>query len=78
LKADQIAVAIKRPTALSGKELAHAWRIVAFCPLPAKYSKAAPMETWSDLSWPAASYGAARDAILKHIEELIQRLTSEE
>ncbi|HEY6253119.1 MAG TPA: hypothetical protein VI685_24435 [Candidatus Angelobacter sp.] len=78
LKADGIALETKRPQVLSGKDTAHARRIVAFCPIPSKYSKKTPVETWNDVSWPAASYGPARDAILKHLEELMKELKAEE
>lgn len=77
LKADGVPSEMKRPQALSQKDAAHALRIVAFCRLPAKYSRMAPVETWDDVPPPSANYGLARDAILKHVRELIRQLEPE-
>src|SRR5215469_9826214 len=74
LAADGIAVETKRPQALSPKDAAHARRIVAFFPVPARYAKTVLVENWADVPWPGASYSVARDAILKHLQELIKEL----
>ncbi len=78
LQAESVASEMKRPQALSQEDAAHALRIVAFCPLPAKYSRMAPVETWDDVPSTSANYGLARDAILKHLKELIRELKRDE
>lgn len=77
LKADGVAVETKQPQALSARDVARAQRIVAFCPIPAKYSKKVPVENWSEVPWTPESYGVARDAILKRLEELIKNLQAQ-
>jgi arsenate reductase (thioredoxin) len=77
LKADGVLSDTKRPQALSPKDAAQAVRIVAFCPLPARYSRMAPVETWNDVPPTGANYGLARDAILKHVKELMEQLKLE-
>ena len=74
LKADEVPFELKHPLALSRKDTAHALRIVAFTPIPAEYSKLAPVETWNDVPPTSENYGLARDAILRHLEELIRQL----
>jgi arsenate reductase (thioredoxin) len=74
LKADGVPSGLKRPRALSQQDAIHALRIVAFCPLPRKYSHLAPVETWSDVPATSANYPLARDAILKHLRELVGQL----
>jgi protein-tyrosine-phosphatase len=77
LKSDGIPFESTHPQRLSTKDAAQARQIVTFCPLPAKYSKLAPVEAWSDVPLPSANYGRARDAILSHLRQLIGRLKSE-
>jgi protein-tyrosine-phosphatase len=77
LKADGIEPDTKRPTALSAKDASHALRIVAFLPIPAEYSKIAPVQTWDDVPPTSENYPAARDAILKHLKELLSELAQD-
>ena len=74
LQADEVRFELKRPLALSRNDAAGALRIVAFTPIPAEYSKLAPVETWGDVPPTGENYGLARDAILKHLRELIREL----
>lgn len=76
LEHDGLSVAPTRPKALFLQEAARAKRIIAFCPLPPRYSKLAPTETWSDVPPTSTSYALARDAILRHLRVLIQQLKS--
>ena len=78
LQADGITVETKHPQALSSQDASHARRIVAFFPIPASYAKMALVENWNDVTWPPPSYSVARDAILKHLKELINQLKTEE
>lgn len=78
LQADGIAVETTRPQALSPDEAAHAKRVIAFCPLSAKYSRKKNVEAWSDITWPGTGYQAARDAIRSRLAELIKELNSQQ
>src|SRR5262249_27097146 len=78
LTADGVPFAPSQPQPLSTKDAAHARRIIAFCPLPAKYSKLAPVETWTDVPPTGSSYAMARDAILKHLRELFRQLKADD
>jgi arsenate reductase len=72
------AAGVVRPQPLSSDDVAGARRIVAFCPLPARFSggKVTPVENWSDVPPTGAggNYALARDAILRHLRELIRQL----
>jgi len=74
LKDDGIKVETTIPQALSDADVVHARRIIAFSPIPARYARKARVETWSDVSWPPANYKEARDAIVQHLQALIQEL----
>jgi arsenate reductase (thioredoxin) len=74
LEHDGVTFAPRRPKALSAEDASHAKRIIAFCPLPSKYSRLAPIENWSDVPSTSSNYELARDAILRHLHDLIQRL----
>ena len=76
LKGDGVLSETRQPQSLSQKDVAHALRVVAFCPLPRKYSRMAPVETWNDVPATGVNYGLARDAILRHLRELIRELKS--
>ena len=77
LNSDGVAFETKRPQRISTREAAHARRIVTFTPLPAKYSRLAPIEMCNDVPPTSANYGRARDAILKHLRDMIRQLKSE-
>jgi protein-tyrosine-phosphatase len=77
LTSDGIPFETRRPQGLSTKDAAQARKIVTYYPLSAKYSKLARVEAWSDVPPTAANDGLARDAILKHLKELIWQLKSE-
>jgi len=78
LKADGVSFETSKPQALSIKDAAQARRIVAFYPLPSRYSATTPVETWNDVPPTAANYGLSRDAIIKHLRELIGELKSDD
>lgn len=77
LKGDGVPFETARPRALSSKDVAHARRIVTFVAIPARYSKAAPVDTWDDVPPTGANYALARDAILRHLTVLIRQLQAE-
>jgi protein-tyrosine-phosphatase len=78
LREDGVPSETKRPQALSTIDGVRALRIVAFCPIPEEYSKIATVETWNDVPPTSVDYAAARDAILKHLKELMSELSQTE
>ncbi|HEX7961113.1 MAG TPA: hypothetical protein VF493_14405 [Terriglobales bacterium] len=74
LDQDGVTFAPRRPKAFSIEDAARAKRVIAFCPLLSKYSRLAPIENWSDVPPTAANYQLARDAILRHLHDLIREL----
>jgi arsenate reductase len=78
LQADGVPFETKQPQALSEADAGQALRIVAFVPIPQAFSKIAPVETWADVSWTGDNYGLARDAILRHTQQLLNELKPEE
>jgi len=77
LNTDKVPFEPNPPQRLSTKDAMHARRIVAFCPLPRKYHTLAPVETWNDVPPTGENYARARDAILTHLQKLIQQLESD-
>lgn len=77
LKADNVVLDTKRPRILSAEDAAHASRIVAFCPIPARYTRKIAVERWDEVPPTGLNYGLARDAILKHLRELIRKLEAD-
>lgn len=73
LEADGVAFETKRPQSLSRRDATHALRVVAFTPLPSRYSKLATLEKWDDVPPTSADYGRARDMIVERIENLLTR-----
>ena len=74
LKADGVPFETTHSQALSTSDAARAIRIVAFAPIPARYSRITRVQTWADVPPTKDNYGLARDAILKHLAELFREL----
>ena len=74
LQADKVSSETKRPRQLSEADAKGALRIVAFCELPEKYSRLAPVENWKDVPGTSDGYAAVRDAVLKHMKSLLEDL----
>jgi protein-tyrosine-phosphatase len=74
LRQDGLIPAESIPTKLTQAEVESAHRIVSFCPLPGEYSKKARVEYWDDIPPVSEDYERFRDAIVKHLEELIKAL----
>jgi protein-tyrosine-phosphatase len=72
LKADGVNSETKRPQNLSEGDVQGAVRIVAFCALPEKYSRLVPVDNWDDVPATSEGYAAVRDAILKHLQSLLE------
>jgi arsenate reductase (thioredoxin) len=77
LKNDGLAPESEKPLGLSKTELGGADRVVTFFPIPEKYATKAPVENWNDVTWGPGSYEKSRDAILRHLQELLTRLKAE-
>jgi hypothetical protein len=61
------------PVALAARDLAAAARVIAFSPLPDRYGAVAPIEVWT-VPPVSEDYATARDAIVGHVERLIDGL----
>jgi hypothetical protein len=57
--------------------LGNAHRVITFSPIPEQYASQTPVENWSDVTWGPGSYEKSRDAILKHMQELLTPLKAE-
>jgi protein-tyrosine-phosphatase len=77
LKNDGLAPEVEKPLILSKTELGDADRVVTFFPIPEEYATKTPVENWSDVTWGPGSYEKSRDAILRHMQELLSRLKAE-
>ena len=77
LKHDGLAPEIQKPLGLSQAELGNAHRVITFSPIPEQYASQTPVENWSDVTWGPGSYEKSRDAILKHMQEVLTRLKAE-
>ncbi len=61
------------PQKLTSAEVQSAQRIVAFCELPTEYQQVI-VERWGDIPPVSENYEAARDAILRHINDFLSRI----
>lgn len=74
LKADGLEVPSMKPTAIAQQDVDRATYIFAIgCPLPANAASSGKAADWSDVP-EGQGYAAARDAIRKHVEQLIADL----
>ena len=74
LRADGIVVPDGKPTAIGDNDIASATHIFAIgCSLPEKASRSGKAADWSDVP-EDRGYPAMRDAIVKHVEQLIGEL----
>lgn len=64
------------PQGLSTNDVQSAQRIVSFCELPAEYGEAAISERWDDIPPVSQDYDKARDVILEHLRDLLNRIRS--
>jgi arsenate reductase len=74
LKADGVAIPDQRPTAIGGDDVASATHIFAIgCVLPASAARSGKASSWDDVP-DDQGYGPQRDAIVRHVRELIDTL----
>ena len=62
------------PTKLTREELETAQKVVSFCTLPDEYLQKAVVEYWDDIPPLGEDYERFRDAIVTHLEGLINNL----
>src|SRR5687767_39690 len=74
LRADGLTPTEASPTKLNGKDLDDAQLVVSFCTLPEEYVQKARVEYWEDVPPVSEDYEKARDAILEHIQKLMNHL----
>ena len=76
LKNDGITVENGRPELVGGKDLTSAAHIVTLgCKLPQAPSAKSDLRTWDEVNM-SDGYAAARDAIAKRVQQLIQELSA--
>jgi arsenate reductase (thioredoxin) len=75
LKADGIAVPTGKPAAITDADVADATHIFAIgCTLPDRARRSGKAADWSDVP-DDQGYGPMRDAIVRHVEQLLNELT---
>jgi protein-tyrosine-phosphatase len=74
LKADGMPVSGEKPQGLSDAEAADAVRIVAFCPVPDRFARIAPVEQHEDVPLVSDGYAAARDKIVGYVKQVLDEL----
>jgi hypothetical protein len=62
------------PTKLTREEIESARQIVSFCDLPEEYHQKAIVELWDDVPSVHEDYETSRNAILAHLQKLIDNL----
>jgi len=74
LKADGVAIPSGKPTAINDKDVADATHIFAIgCTLPEKARQSGKAADWSDVP-DDQGYGPMRDAIVRHVKQLLDEL----
>ena len=73
LQTDRLTPTKATPQKLSCVEVESARQIVSFCELPEEYQTNAAIERWDDIPPVSENYEIARDAIIKHLEHLVNQ-----
>lgn len=76
LATDGLTPSESRPQELSLEDVHSARRIVSFCELPLEYGKVTVVEQWNDVPPVSQDYDKARDVILEHLPDLLNRIRS--
>jgi protein-tyrosine-phosphatase len=74
LHKDGMASAESKPQLLSIQEMETARWVISFCDLPVEYQHKNVIERWEDVPPVSENYEQARDAILAHLNHLLQNL----
>ena len=64
------------PRKLAFEDAQSAHRIIGFCELPPEYQEPALVEQWDGIPAVSENYDEARDAIIEHLNDLLQNLRS--
>ncbi len=72
LRSDGIPFADGPPQKLRRAEVESARKIVTFCELPEEFVDKTATEVWEGVPPVSADYAQARDAILKHLKDLVE------
>jgi arsenate reductase len=77
LREDGVAVPTEKPAAISQGDVGSASHIFAIgCALPSHASSSGKAESWTDVPEVSDGYDASRDAIKRHVEQLLQQIQS--
>lgn len=74
LLSDGLSPTESMPTKLTFEDMESAQQVIAFCTLPDEYSQRARVEYWEGVPPVSEGYERARDAIVAHLEELLDHL----
>ncbi|HEV2983555.1 MAG TPA: hypothetical protein VGX46_04165 [Vicinamibacterales bacterium] len=75
LREDGLLLPTDKPTAITGADVAAATHVFAIAyALPSAASSSGKEEDWSDVPLVSGGFAAARDAIRRHVEHLIDQL----
>jgi arsenate reductase (thioredoxin) len=74
---DGLSVPSTKPAAIAAADVTAATHIFAIgCSLPAHASSSGKAENWTDVPEVSDGYAASRDAIKRHVEQLLDQLTN--
>jgi arsenate reductase (thioredoxin) len=77
LREDGLLLPTDKPTAITAADVAAATHVFAIaCALPSVAAESGKAEDWSDVPPVSAGYAAARDAIRRHVEHLVDQLAA--
>jgi arsenate reductase (thioredoxin) len=74
LREDGLIPTVSTPQKISANEIENARRVISFCELPEEYRQKAVVEPWEDVPPVSENYKMARDAILSHLNHLVNNL----
>jgi len=74
LREDGLIPTVSTPQKISANEIKTARRLISFCELPEEYRQKAVVELWEDVPLVSKNYEKARDAILSHLNHLMNNL----
>jgi arsenate reductase len=77
LRQDGLTATEQKPIALTRAEATRAAQVITFLPLPKEYYSVAKVEEWNDVPPTGENYGKARDAIVAHMNKLLDELETE-
>jgi arsenate reductase len=73
LQADGLTPTESTPQKLSLPDIESAQQIITFCELPEVYQHKVNIEKWTDVPPVSENYEIARDAIIKHIKDFLNK-----